>query len=57
MPKRMCDACGEKKDVRGGKTCENGHFICRKCVWETASLGGLVGGPRKQCPLCKKPLR
>lgn len=28
MPKRRCDACGKEKDVSGGKTCENGHFIC-----------------------------
>jgi len=26
MSKRKCDACGKEKDVKGGKTCENGHF-------------------------------
>ena len=54
MAKRVCDKCGQNKDVSGGKTCERGHFICKKCVWETA---GVLSGPRKQCPLCKKPLR
>lgn len=55
MSKRICDSCGKKKNVKGGKTCTNGHFICKKCVYETQ--GAIFGGPRKQCPLCKKPLK
>ena len=31
MPERVCDSCGKKKDVGGGKTCENGHFLCKAC--------------------------
>ena len=55
MPKRICDACGREKDVQGGKICENGHFICKDCVW---SAPGLLGpGERKTCPLCGKHLR
>jgi len=53
MPKRKCDACGKEKDVRGGKTCENGHFICQSCIGGF----GLFGSPRKTCPLCGKPLK
>ncbi len=56
MSKRVCDACGKEKDVSGGKTCEKGHFICQDCLWK-GTAGGLLGGPAKTCPLCKKPLR
>jgi len=52
MPKRKCDSCGKEKDVKGGKTCERGHFICAGCTY-----GGLFGGTRKTCPLCGKPLK
>lgn len=31
MEQRVCDCCGKKKDVSGGKTCERGHFICSVC--------------------------
>ena len=52
--KRICAACGKERDIRGGKTCENGHFICRECLWKG---GGILSGPLKQCPICGKPLR
>lgn len=52
--KRKCDSCGEEKDVKDGKVCSNGHFICRGCLWKNA---GPLGGPLKNCPLDKKPLR
>jgi hypothetical protein len=52
MSERICDACGKKKNVAGGKTCEKGHFICQSCV-----SGGVFGSPKTQCPVCKKPLR
>lgn len=52
MAKRICDACGNERSVKGGKTCENGHFICRTCLDM-----GLFGGTRKQCPLCEKRLK
>jgi NMD protein affecting ribosome stability and mRNA decay len=54
MSKRVCDVCGKEKDVAGGKTCENGHFICKDCYWKTA---GILSGPSNYCPICKKPLR
>lgn len=54
MSKRICDACGEEKDVEGGKTCEKGHYICKSC----SHNHGLFGPSSKTaCPLCKKPLR
>jgi hypothetical protein len=31
MLMRVCAACGETKDLRGGKICEKGHFICSSC--------------------------
>jgi len=52
MSDRICDCCGKKKEVSGGKTCENGHFICSSCV-----SGGFFDSPKKQCPICKKPIR
>jgi len=52
MPKRKCDVCGKEKEVRGGKVCSNGHFICAGCVY-----GGILGPTRTSCPLCGKPLR
>lgn len=52
MAKRTCDSCGKEKEVSGGKTCSNGHFICSSCC----NMGILMSS-RKQCPLCKKDLR
>ena len=46
MPKRICDSCSKEKDVYGGKTCSNGHFIC-----------AADARYRTTCPLCGKPLR
>jgi len=56
MPRRMCDSCGKERDVSGGRTCENGHFICKECVYPSG-FSALISGPRNQCPLCKKYLR
>lgn len=50
MPKRICSTCGNLKDVRGGKICETGHFICRDCIWVRFF-------ELKICPLCKKPMK
>lgn len=52
MAKRICDSCGKEKDVSGGKTCENSHFICSSCIY-----GGFFGSTKSSCPLCRKPLR
>lgn len=52
---RTCDACGKSKPLRGGKTCENGHFICADCVYDITLL--VFGSEKKVCPICKKPLR
>jgi len=52
MSERICDACGKKKPVSGGKTCEKGHFICQGCTYQ-----GVFESSKKQCPICKKPLR
>jgi hypothetical protein len=51
MSERVCDSCGKKKDVAGGKTCESGHFICKGCVWSS------FWSAKTSCPLCQKPLR
>ena len=48
MPKRSCAKCGKEQDLKGGRVCEKGHFICRPCVWETS---GLLSSERKVCPL------
>jgi hypothetical protein len=43
MRQRICDSCGKKKDVKGGRTCENGHFICYECVMKDVSFSLLSG--------------
>ena len=53
MPKRTCDVCGKSKEVKGGQVCEKSHFVCSQC----SNMGGLLGGKRKQCPICKTKLR
>lgn len=55
MSKRICDSCGKEKKLKGGKTCDNGHFICKDCVYENWNI--ITGGKRKQCPLCNKPIK
>lgn len=57
MPKRICDSCGKEKDISGGRTCENGHFLCRDCVYGSGIDVLIFGTTKKICPLCKKPLR
>ena len=52
MSTRRCDACGKEKDLRGGKTYSNEHFICKDCVWS----GGWFS-PRKACPFMWKTLK
>lgn len=53
MPRRTCDSCGKDKDVSGGKTCKNGHFICRGCVYS----GVVFISEKQSCPICDKRLR
>lgn len=48
MPKRTCAACGNEKDVSGGKICEKGHFICSSCINKNV---GIFSGAMKTCPL------
>ena len=55
MSKRTCDSCGKDKQLKGGKTCGSGHFICKECVW--SSPGILGPSQKKRCPLCDKPLK
>ena len=52
MDKRICDKCGKEKEVKGGRSCEKGHFICQSCVGV-----GIFSDGIKRCPLCSKPLR
>lgn len=51
---RVCDGCGQKKDVSGGATCSNGHFFCSSCK---SVKGIFVDSKRTSCPVCKSPLR
>jgi len=49
MPKRICAACGEEKDVYGGKICtkNENHFVCKECYYRYGN----------KCPVCGAPLR
>ena len=49
---KICDVCGKEKEVKGGRTCEKGHFICRSHVGV-----GIFSDGIKQCPICGKPVR
>lgn len=53
MAERVCDVDGKKEHIEGGRTCESGHFICKKHVYS----GVIVIHEKKSCPICKKPLR
>jgi hypothetical protein len=53
MAERICDVDGRKESLEGGKTCESGHFICKKHVYS----GVILIDEKKRCPICKKPLR
>ena len=54
MGERICDVCGRKKTVEGGKVCERSHFICRDCIYSGRFL---FVSARKQCPLDQTRLR
>ena len=44
---RKCDACGDRKPVKGGKICDkNQHFICVKHAYMN-----------KRCPLDQSTMR
>lgn len=44
MSKRICNRCGKNREVRYGKHCEKGHFICGVCDF------------KNNCPICEKKL-
>ncbi len=48
MATRQCVNCGKEKELKGGKVCENGHFVCYGCN------SGIMG--KKSCPLDGKKL-
>lgn len=52
MAKRICDKCGKEEGERGGSTCENGHFICNRCVVENILRDHIIF-----CTLCGTDLR
>jgi hypothetical protein len=54
MAQRSCDVCGKQKDLEGGKTCENGHFVCKQCINKSA---GIFSKPLDRCPLDKSKLK
>jgi len=53
MAERLCDVCGKKKNMEGGKTCQKSHFICKDCVYS----GVILISEKKYCPIDKTPLR
>lgn len=46
MAKAVCCMCGKDKDMRGGKICEKGHFVCVDHIHSW-----MPGPSRKKCPL------
>lgn len=55
MAERVCDSCGKKRSLEGGKSCEKGHFICKTCVYQGSGI--LFTREKKTCPLCKTRLK
>lgn len=55
MSKRICVKCGKEKELKGGKICEKGHFVCKECTYE--SWGLIFSDTLKKCPVCEKPLK
>jgi len=55
MSKRICAKCGKEKEIKGGKICENDHFICKDCSYETWGL--IFSGYLEKCPVCGKKLK
>jgi len=53
MADRICDSCGKKKGIKGGKICQGNHFICKDCVYS----GIVFVNEKTACPICNKPLR
>ncbi len=54
MANRICAKCGKDRELKGGKVCEKGHFICKYCVYDGSGI--LFTHERKYCPLCDKKL-
>lgn len=46
MSERVCDSCGKKRSLSGGKTCSKGHFTCKDCAYG-----------HEHCKLCGHTLR
>lgn len=54
MSKRICSQCGKEKEIKGGKVCEKGHFICKDCVYEGSGI--IFTYEKSKCPICNKNL-
>jgi len=46
MASQTCAYCGKTKDVFGGKTCDNGHFVCKDCYRASANVKCRLCGTR-----------
>jgi hypothetical protein len=44
--KHYCIVCKKDRDMKNGKFCDKGHFICVKHIYT-----GLPGGGLKSCPV------
>lgn len=31
MAQRLCSVCAKNRDMKNGKICEKGHFVCYEC--------------------------
>lgn len=54
MSKRSCASCGKEKELKGGRVCEKGHFVCRECVYKGSDF--LFTHEKSKCPICKTKL-
>ena len=54
MSQRTRDNGGETKDLKGAKTCDRGHVVCKGCLWKNAEFFSRL---MRHCPICEKQLQ
>ena len=48
-----CDKCHQQGDAESGKMCENRHFVCSVCKYDSFFF---YDYELKECPTCEKKL-
>jgi len=54
MSKQVCVKCSKEKEIKNGRFCEKGHFVCSSCH---SGYGFLGNDHLSKCPVCDRKLR